>query len=175
MIGVYRKFKKLSLQLKITGGDGMDNILSIWQKYKTKEDLISVLQDIQENYGYISKENIENLSKVSGIKESKIYGVVTFYSQFRTEPVGKYLISICKGTACHVNGADLIESRLVDVLGVKEGEITGDGLFSYENVACLGCCSLSPAVMINGRVFGNVTPESIEEIVEEYRGISDEN
>lgn len=147
----------------------MDNILSIWQKYKSKEDLISVLQDIQDNYGYISLENIEKLSNVSGIKESKIYGVVTFYSQFRTEPVGKYLVSICKGTACHVNGADLIESRLVEVLGVKENEITEDGLFSYENVACLGCCSLSPAIMVNEKIFGNVTPESIELILNDYR------
>ena len=92
-------------------------------------------------------------------------GVATFYSQFRLKPVGKNLILLCKGTACHVNGADSIAKALRDELGIGDGETTEDGLFSLKEVACLGCCSLSPVMMVNETAYGSLTPEKAKEIV----------
>lgn len=130
--------------------------------------LISILQDAQEEYGYIPASMIKHISAKTGYKEAKIYGVATFYAQFRMEPIGKNLIMLCKGTACHVNGADAIETALHEVLGIGDGETTPDGLFTMENVACLGCCSLSPVMMINDDTYGSLTPEKAGEII---RGI----
>ena len=92
-------------------------------------------------------------------------GVATFYAQFRLQPVGKYLIMLCKGTACHVNGSDLIEKTVTETLGIKDGETTPDGLFTLKNVACLGCCSLSPVMMINDETYGRLTPQKTKEIL----------
>jgi NADH-quinone oxidoreductase subunit E len=94
-------------------------------------------------------------------------GVVTFYTQFRTKPVGKHLILLCQGTACHVNGSAEIEEAIHEHLGVGEGEITADGLFTYNNVACLGCCSLSPVMMIGDKTYGNLTKQSAVKILKE--------
>ncbi len=96
---------------------------------------------------------------------AKVMGVVTFYTQFRTTPAGKNLILLCQGTACHVNGSAEIEEALREYLGVQEGEITENGLFSYNNVACLGCCSLSPVMMIGEKTYGALTKKSVVEIL----------
>ena len=96
-------------------------------------------------------------------------GVATFYTQFRLKPVGKYLIMLCKGTACHVNGADRIETALSEELGISDGETTDDGLISIKNVACLGCCSLSPVMMINDETYGSLTPEKAVGIIRELK------
>lgn len=127
--------------------------------------LISILQDAQEAYGYIPASMIQYISAKTGYKEAKIFGVATFYAQFRMEPIGKYLIMLCKGTACHVNGADGIETVLNEELGIQDGETTPDGLFTMENVACLGCCSLSPVMMINDETHGSLTPEKARQII----------
>ena len=95
--------------------------------------------------------------------------MATFYTQFRLKPVGKYLIMLCKGTACHVNGADRIETALSEELGISDGETTDDGLFSIKNVACLGCCSLSPVMMINDETYGSLTPEKAVGIIRELK------
>ena len=96
-------------------------------------------------------------------------GVATFYTQFRLQPVGKYLIMLCKGTACHVNGSDLIEKTITEALGIRDGETTEDGLFTLKNVACLGCCSLSPVMMINEETYGSLTPEKTRAILADLR------
>jgi len=98
---------------------------------------------------------------------AKIMGVATFYSQFRLEPVGKYLIQLCQGTACHVNGSERIGRAIEDMLGIRDGETTADGLFTLKSVACLGCCSLSPVMMINGDAYGNLTPDKARSILME--------
>ena len=116
---------------------------------------------------------IEDMAKKTGLKEAKIYGVATFYSQFRMEPIGKHLIMLCKGTACHVNGADSIEEAIEEELSIKDGETTEDGLFTLNNVACLGCCSLAPVMMIKTaegeETFGNLTKSSTREILKKIR------
>ncbi|MDF2548213.1 MAG: NAD(P)H-dependent oxidoreductase subunit [Anaerosolibacter sp.] len=148
---------------------------SKWEKLKTKIDkykeipgsLISVLQEAQEIYGYLPKEILQQIGESMGIKPAKIHGVATFYTQFRLEPVGKYLISLCQGTACHVNGSKLIEEVIRSELNVDAGGTTKDQLFTLHNVACLGCCSLSPVMMINGETYGKLTPDMARMIIRE--------
>ncbi len=127
--------------------------------------LISILQKAQEIYGYLPTDVIYEIAKKTGNSPAKVMGVATFYAQFRLKPIGKNLILLCKGTACHVNGADRIERALSEELGIEDGQTTDDGLFSMKTVACLGCCSLSPVMMINEDTYGSLTPETAKEIV----------
>lgn len=136
---------------------------------QVKGSLITILQKTQDIYGYLPKEAIEYISERTGIAESEIMGVATFYTQFRLTPVGKYLIMLCQGTACHVNSSDLILQTIQDELGIADGETTDDGLFSLKCVACLGCCSLSPVMMINEDTYGSLTPEKTKKILKELR------
>lgn len=140
---------------------------------KTPGSLITILQKAQDIYGFLSPEAINYISEATGIRPAKIYGVATFYAQFRMEPIGKYLIMLCKGTACHVNGADTIEESVSEHLEIKDGETTEDGLFTLNNVACLGCCSLAPVMMVQGpdgeETFGNLTKDSVKDVLDEIR------
>jgi len=133
----------------------------------TKGSLITILQKAQELYGYLPVDLLAYIADRTGVKPSKVMGVVTFYTQFRTKPVGKHLILLCQGTACHVNGSVEIEQAIREHLDVEEGEITPDGLFTFNNVACLGCCSLSPVMMIGGKTYGNLTKQSAVKILKE--------
>ena len=147
----------------------------VLEKYATVPgSLITILQQAQEIYGYLSEEAVYYISHKTGILPAKIYGVATFYAQFRLEPVGKYLIMLCKGTACHVNGADRIEEAIVEHLGIKDGETTEDGIFTLNNVACLGCCSLAPVMMVKSaegeETYGNLTKDSVVKVLEEIKG-----
>jgi len=128
--------------------------------------LITILQRAQELYGYLPVDLIAYIAHRTGIKPAKALGVVTFYTQFRISPVGKNLILLCQGTACHVNGSAAIEDAIREELQVNEGEITPDGLFTYNNVACLGCCSLSPVMMIGNETYGSLTPEKAKKILQ---------
>ena len=132
--------------------------------------LITILQHAQEIYGYLPTDVLWHVAARTGIKPAKVLGVATFYTQFRFKPVGKYLILLCQGTACHVNGAKLIETALEEELGIQDGDTTDDGLFSLKTVACLGCCSLSPVMMINDETYGSLTPAKAKEIIRELRG-----
>lgn len=134
-----------------------------------KGTLITILQKTQEIYGYLPQEAICLISEKTGIAESEIMGVATFYTQFRLTPVGKYLIMLCQGTACHVNSSQLILQTIKDELGIDDGETTDDGLFTLKCVACLGCCSLSPVMMINEDTYGSLTPEKTKKILKELR------
>ncbi|MBR2954166.1 MAG: NADH-quinone oxidoreductase subunit NuoE [Clostridia bacterium] len=140
------------------------------EKYATVPgSLITILQNAQDIYGYLPVDVILHISQRTGIKVTKIMGVATFYSQFRLQPVGKYLIMLCQGTACHVNGSLQIEKVINEYLGIKDGETTEDGLFTLKNVACLGCCSLSPVMMINDDTYGSLTPEKAISIFKELQ------
>ena len=142
----------------------------VFAKYKDDNHaLVSVLQEAQDIYGYLPKEAIELISERTGIATSEIMGVGTFYTQFRFEPVGKYLIMLCQGTACHVNGSELILQTIKDELGIDDGQTTEDGLFSLKCVACLGCCSLSPVMMVNKDTYGSLTPDKTKKILKELR------
>lgn len=143
---------------------------SVLDEYASvKGSLITILQQTQEIYGYLPKEAIEKISDATGIATSEIMGVGTFYTQFRFEPVGKYLIMLCQGTACHVNSSELILQTIKDELNIEDGQTTEDGLFSLKCVACLGCCSLSPVMMINDDTYGSLTPDKTKKILKELR------
>lgn len=129
--------------------------------------LITILQQTQDIYGYLPQAALKEISRATGVKPAKILGVATFYTQFRLAPVGKYLIMLCQGTACHVNGSESIGEIITAELGIKDGETTADGLFTLKYVACLGCCSLAPAMMINDEVYGNLTGDKIRTILRE--------
>lgn len=133
------------------------------------ENLITVLQSAQEIYGYLPTDVIICISQRMGVPVTKIIGVATFYSQFRLTPIGKYLIMLCKGTACHVNGADGIYAAISEYLGISDNETTEDGLFTIKCVACLGCCSLSPVMMINDDTYGTLTPEKAINILKSIK------
>ncbi len=141
-------------------------VAEVLKKYSdVKGSLITILQKVQDKYNYVPREAMVMISEATGIKLSKIIGVVTFYTQFRTEPIGDNLIMLCQGTACHVNGSHLIEEAVEDSLKIKDGQTTEDGKFTLMNVACLGCCSLSPVMMINDETFGNLTPDSTKKLL----------
>jgi len=133
----------------------------------TEGSLITVLQKAQDIYGYLPVDILIYISRRLDIKLAKVMGVVTFYTQFRTKPVGKHLILLCQGTACHVNGSAGIEEAVREHLKVDEGEISENGLFTYNNVACLGCCSLSPVMMIGEKTYGNLTKDKAIKILKE--------
>lgn len=136
---------------------------------QVKGSLITVLQIAQDLFGYLPTDLLAYIASKMNLPTAKVMGVVTFYSQFKTNPVGKNLILICQGTACHVNGSAEIATAIEEWLGVKEGEITPDGLFTFENVACLGCCSLAPAIMIGDKTYGNLTRESVKKVLEDFK------
>jgi len=129
-----------------------------------KSEIIPILQDIQSNMGYLSEEAIIEVSKFTQVPESEIYGVATFYTQFRFLPVGKKHIMVCKGTACHVKGAPHIIEGIERHLDIKEGEVTFDLEYSLESVGCLGCCALAPCAMINEEVESNLTLRDVKRI-----------
>lgn len=132
-------------------------------------NLIAILQKTQEIYGYLPMDAIYHIAEQTGNSPAKVLGVATFYAQFRLQPVGKHLIMLCKGTACHVNGADRIEKAVSEYLGIRDGETTQDGLFTLKQVACLGCCSLSPVMMIGEEAYGSLTPEKAVSILKDYQ------
>ena len=134
-----------------------------------KGSLITILQKTQEIYGYIPMDAIYHISGRTGLTPAKILGVATFYSQVRFQAVGKYLIMICKGTACYVNGAERIIEAVKEELGIGDNETTPDGLFSLSLVSCLGCCSLAPVMMINEDTYGSLTPDKVKKILRDIR------
>lgn len=140
------------------------------EKYKTKKgNMIPILQGTQETFGYIPREAFLRIAAVTGLKLSEMYGVATFYAQFRLSPVGKNIIKVCHGTACHVQNANSITEALEESLGVKDGETTEDRFFTLESVACLGCCSLAPVMMISNETYGKLTKASAVNIIKEIR------
>lgn len=149
----------------------MKKLENILENYKGtgQESLIPVLQDIQESEGFLSEKSIVEVGKYLNIPTSKIFGVATFYNQFRFQPLGKYHIQVCRGTACHVLGSATVLEELEKELNVKTGQTTRDGLFSIEVVACIGACGLAPVISINGEFFAKVTKESIKDIIQNFR------
>jgi NADH-quinone oxidoreductase E subunit len=154
----------------------MSVVEKIIQKYNNpgRDSLIPVLQAVQEQEGFISKESVIEIGKALNLPASKIYGVATFYNQFRFTPYGKYNIQVCRGTACHVKGSAAVLSRLERELGVLAGETSKDGVFSIEVVACIGACGLAPVIAINGNFHAKVAPDDIPGILEHYRNLAPE-
>ena len=149
----------------------MGDIKNILNKYPEagRDNLIPILQDIQTMDGHLSQESIVEVGSYLNIPTSKIFGVATFYNQFRFQPNGKYHIQVCRGTACHVLGSATVLQEIEKVLKAKAGETTRDGLFSIEVVACIGACGLAPVISINGEFFAKVTSASLAEIIETFK------
>ena len=144
-------------------------VRKILDRYEKKERyLIPVLQEAQEEYGYLPEEVLKEAASGLNLSLSQVYGVVTFYSQFHQEPRGKNIVRVCIGTACHVRGGDKVLEALKDELGVDSGETTEDLKFTLESVACIGACGLAPVIMVNDDTHGRLTPEKIPEILAEY-------
>ena len=133
-----------------------------------ESNLIGVLQEVQAEYGYLPPAALEAISERTRIPLSRVYGVVTFYTQFYTEPRGRHTILCCRGTACHVRGAGRVLGAVERALGIKEGETTGDLMFYLEAVACLGTCFLAPVMMVDDLYFGKLTPPRIQSILRRY-------
>jgi NADH-quinone oxidoreductase subunit E len=143
--------------------------VDLWNYEGEKGALIPLLQAAQDTYGYIPVSAIDQISEIVAIPAAEIYGVITFYSQFRLKPLGKFLIKVCDGTACHVNGSERIAGVIEDELQISGNDTTEDGLFTVQKVACLGCCSLSPVMMINDETFGRLTPKKVQQLLKEYK------
>jgi len=133
-----------------------------------KGSLMPILQDIQNAFGYLPESILKKISEETKTPMSRIYGVATFYSQFRLAPVGKNIIRVCHGTACHVAGSENITLALESKLDVANGETTADNQFTLESVACLGCCSLAPVVMVNKDTYGSLTPDKTKKLIKKY-------
>ena len=145
-------------------------ISQILSKYPNPEEsLIAVLQEVQAFEGYVSRSAVKIITELTGISSARVMGVASFYAGFRLKPVGKYRIMVCMGTACHVNNAERIGDTVKRILNIEVGDVTEDGLFSLEEVACLGCCSLAPAMMINDTAYGTLTPEKVQNIINSLR------
>lgn len=140
------------------------------EKYKHKKgNVIPLLQGTQDIYGYIPDVAFRVISLETGLSTSDMYGVATFYSQFRLSPVGKHIIKVCHGTACHVQNAGMISESLEEALKIKDGETTEDNMFTLESVACLGCCSLAPVMMIGDETYGKLTGKSAVKVIKEIK------
>jgi NADH-quinone oxidoreductase subunit E len=131
--------------------------------------LIPLLQKVQAQEGYLSRDRIQEIHEATGAPLAAIYGVATFYSQFRHRPVGKNIIRICHGTACHVNNAKDITKAIQDHLQITDGETTPDKLFTLETVACLGCCSLAPVIMVGSATYGKLTTREVKKVLKKFQ------
>ncbi|MCF8373982.1 MAG: NADH-quinone oxidoreductase subunit NuoE [Bacteroidales bacterium] len=167
------RIKRIQVQEdKQTSASAVDLSLldPIIEKYKGKRgNMIPLLQGAQDLYGFIPREVFVKLSEETGINLSDMFGVATFYAQFRLNPVGKNIIKVCHGTACHVQNATAITDAIKESLNVKDGETTPDGLFTLESVACLGCCSLAPVMMIGNETYGKLSGKSASKVIKDIR------
>lgn len=143
--------------------------------FAKRDKLIPILQDVQAADGYISKPAVLRVARHLNIPASKVYGVATFYNQFRFKPVGKYHIMICRGTACHVKGSAAVLKMCEEVLGIKAGDTTRDGLFSIEVVACIGACGLAPVISINGEFHAKVNADKLRKLVDDFKAVENSN
>lgn len=143
---------------------------SILEKYsKDKSNLIQILNEVQENYGYIPKYSQISISEYLDIPLAEIYGVITFYARFTLKPKGKYNIAVCLGTACFVKGSEKVLDKAKEILKIDVGETTEDGKFSLEATRCIGACGLAPVFTVNEEVYGKATPELMEKVIAEYK------
>ena len=132
-----------------------------------EEELIPILQKVQKIKGFLSDDSMEEIARFAKVPKSKVFGVATFYAQFKFKPVGEKHIMSCRGTACHVKGATRIQEEIENQLGIKEGETSGDMKHSLEDVACIGACGLAPCIMINEEVKGRLTPKLVNKLFDD--------
>jgi len=166
------RIKRLIPEQAIVENEAVEltELMPLIEKYRGKRgNLIPLLQGAQTTFGYIPREAFLLFNEELGINLSDMYGVATFYAQFRLAPVGKHIVKVCHGTACHVQNAPVITEALKESLKVDDGETTEDGLFTLESVACLGCCSLAPVMMIGDDTFGKLSGKSAVKVIKDIR------
>jgi NADH-quinone oxidoreductase subunit E len=147
-----------------------ENLADILEKYQAEPNaIIAILQDIQEHFGYLTRESLEHVSKELNIPLSRILSLATFFKAFSLIPKGKHPIHVCMGTACHVRGAQLVLEKLERELGIKSGETTEDLEFSLDEVRCVGCCGLAPVVMVGDNVHGKISQTKVPGVVRKYK------
>ncbi len=150
--------------------EDLEVLEDVFDRNSEENSLMIYLQQVQAQFGYVPPFAIQYIAEHTLFSESRIFGVITFYTQFSLKPVGKNIIKICNGTACHVGGSKVLAKKLRSLLKVDdENPTTEDRLFTVQPVACLGCCALAPAMMVNDRVYGKLTVDSMKEVVESYR------
>jgi NADH-quinone oxidoreductase subunit E len=151
-------------------------VAEILEKYRDakRDALIPILQEVQECFGYLSKEAVIQIGAYLNLPTSKIYGVATFYNQFRFQPVGNYHVQVCRGTACHVKGSSGVLDRFSRDLKIADGETSRDGMFSLEVVSCIGACGLAPVIAVNGNFHAKLADDDASRIVKEYRKVAKE-
>lgn len=148
----------------------MKELHSVLQKYHYRgSSIIQILTDVQQEYNYLPREVLEQVSHETSVPLSDIYGIATFYAAFSLRPRGKHLITVCKGTACFVRGMPNILNRIEDRLKIKPGSTTEDNMFTLETVNCLGACALAPIVVVDGQYYGQVNIQKVDEILDEYQ------
>ena len=161
-------FKGTNTKTQTTEKNITYELQEMLNNYESERDnLIPTLHGVQEKFGYISEESIAGISRHFNISESEIYGVATFYTQFRFTRPGDHTIRVCRGTACHVRGSQRIMNEVCKLTGIKPGETTSDYRFSLEQVACFGSCALAPITVVNEAVYGRMTPLKIKQLLEE--------
>ena len=147
-----------------------DEVSEILKEFvQDKQNLITILNEVQEKYGYIPTDTQKEISEFLSIPMAEIYGVITFYSRFTLNPKGKYNISICLGTACFVKGSKEILERAKEKLGIDEGQTTADGMFSLDTTRCVGACGLAPVFTVNNEVYGKATVKKLDEVLDELK------
>jgi len=147
----------------------LSQVDSILEPYLGKPEMvIPILQKVQDHFGYLPRPAMEHVAYRMRIPLSRLYGVTTFYAQFKLKPRGRNIIRVCQGTACHISGSPKIAERIEETLGVESGDTTDDLRFTLEEVACIGCCALAPVIMVNDDPHGRLTPDKVKDILEEY-------
>ena len=145
---------------------------TVLEKYnEVRDPALIILQNVQAVLGYVGKEYLDYVAEKTNYSLTELFGIVTFYPSFRLEPPGKHIIKVCQGTACHVRGGEKVLKELETQLGIKPGGTTKDRIFSLESVRCLGCCGLSPVIMIDHETYGRVKPAKLREILDKYTGV----
>ncbi len=149
----------------------VDKLEDIVKRHREKDgNVISLMQDTQEEFGYVPRQAVDYFSEELGIAPSRFYGVLTFYSQFHLNPRGKNIVSVCCGTACHVKGGSKIAERVIRDLGIDgDGQTTQDGKFTFEVVRCVGACSIAPVVLMNNKAYAEMTPDSTSKLIKQLQ------
>lgn len=147
------------------GNNNLDDVLAAYGQ--GRDNLIPILQDVQERAGYLSEQAVRQVAGHLGLSENDVYGVATFYAQFRFHPPGRHQIKVCQGTACHVRGGGMVLDAVVRKIGIEPGQTSADRKFSLERVACFGSCALPPVVVVDDKVHGRMTARKTEQLLEE--------
>lgn len=149
--------------------------LELIKKYPAeKRFTLAILQDVQNKYGFVPRETMNYISQYLNLPISDIFSMATFYKALSLKPKGKHIIKVCNGTACHIRGSNILIDELIEILNIKPGETSEDGLFSVEIVNCLGACALAPVMVIDGKYYGSMTKEKTREVLDEYKEASHE-